>query len=62
VKVVKRCISKGGKGTPVGATDTDILREGIKELQKMTTVGAATFLVDVKVHQGKPTNDSIGQG
>ena len=40
--------------TSVGAPDADILLEVIEELQKRTTAGAATFLVNVKAHRGEP--------
>ena len=33
-KAVKRWVGEGGKATLVGALDTDILRETIKELRK----------------------------
>ena len=43
--------------TLVGALDAEILLEAIKELQKRTRAGAATFLVKVKVHRGEPANE-----
>ena len=43
-------------GKPMGRTIL-ISNEAIKELQKRTTAGAATFLVKVKAHRGEPTNE-----
>jgi len=37
--------------------DADISLEAIEELRKRMTAGAATFLVKVKVHRGKPANE-----
>jgi len=54
---VKRWVGEGGKATLVGAPDTDILLEAIKELSKRSTAGAATYLVKVKVHRGEPANE-----
>jgi len=31
--------------------------EAIEELRKRTTAGAATFLVKVNAHRGKPSNE-----
>jgi len=50
LKAVKRWVGEGGKAKLVGAPDTDILLEAIKELRKRTTAGAATFLVKVQAH------------
>ena len=57
LKAVKRWVGEGEKATLVGAPDADILLEAIDELRKRTTAGAATFLVMVKAHRGKPANE-----
>jgi len=57
LKAVKKWVGEGRKATLVGAPDADILLEAIEELQKRTTVGAATFLVKLKAHRGEPAKE-----
>jgi len=59
LKAVKRWVGKDGKATLVGAPDANILREAIEELQKRTTAGTATFLVNVKAYRGEPANEEV---
>ena len=54
---MKRWVGKGGKATIIGVPDADILQEAIEELQKRTTAGEATFLVNVKAHRGEPADE-----
>jgi len=57
LKAVKRWVGKGGKATIIGVPDADILQEAIEELQKRTTAGEATFLVNVKAHRGETADE-----
>ena len=57
LKAVKRLVSEDRKATLLGAPDTNILLEAIKELRKRTTAGSATFLVKVKAHRGELANE-----
>ena len=57
LKAVKRWVGENEKATLVGAPDADILSEAIEELRKRRTAGAATFLVNVIAHRGKPANE-----
>jgi len=58
LKAVKRWVGEVGKAMLGGAPDADISWEAIAELQKRTTIGAATFLVKVKaLHRGEPANE-----
>jgi len=57
LKAVKRWAGEGRKATLVGAPDANIFLGAVKELQKGTTTGAATFLVKVKAHRGEPANE-----
>jgi len=58
LKVVKKMDRRRQK-TDVGrsAKRRHFTGEAIKELQKRTTAGAATFLVKVKAHRGEPANE-----
>jgi len=57
LKAINRLVCEGGKATLLEAPDADILLEAIEELRKRKTAGAATFLNNVKVHRGEPTNE-----
>jgi len=57
LKAVKRWVGEGRKATLGGAPDADILLQAIKELQKRTTVGAATFLAKVQAHREELANE-----
>jgi len=60
LNAVKRWVGEGGKAILLGAPDADILREFIEEPRKVTTAGAATFLVKVKAYRGEPANEEAG--
>jgi len=62
MKAVKRWIDKGRKATISRSTRNRYLLEIVEELRKKTTAEAATFLVKVKAHRGKPAHDKAIPG